>query len=196
MIIVSFVLEGFFPEIVPALSFRPHFFAQMPWTIVTALFMHASASHLLQNLFALGMFGIILEKIIGSRNFLLVYFAGGIAGNIAAYYFYPDSLSLGASGAIMAVIGALTVLRPKLVVYFGGPMPMIFLALMWITIDLVGIFSNDNIGHAAHLGGFALGAVYGFFARGKYSHEREVKKKVEVEISDDYLDAWERDYMK
>ena len=117
-------------------------------------------------------------------------------GNIASFFFYPNSLSLGASGAIMAVVGALTMLRPKLVLYIGGPLPMILLAFMWVVIDFVGIFSQDNIGHAAHLAGFGFGAIYGYAMRAKYSQEREIKKRAELEISDEYLDVWERKYMK
>lgn len=192
----AFILEAAFPQIISALSFRPPLFAEMPWTMITAMFMHANASHLLQNLFALGLFGIILERIIGSRNFIILYFAGGIAGNIASFYFYPDSISLGASGAIMAVIGALAVLRPKIMIYIGGPLPMVVLAIMWIFVDLIGLFSSDNIGHAAHLAGFAVGAAYGLIERDRYSQEKEVKKKAEIEISDEYLDAWEKEYMQ
>ena len=97
----------------------------------------------------------------------------------------------------MAIVGALTVLRPKLVLYIGGPLPMILLAFMWVVIDLVGIFSPDTgIGHAAHLAGFGFGAIYGYVMKGKYSQEREIKNRAELEISEEYLDAWERKYMK
>ena len=192
----AFVMEAVFPPIIRMLSFRPSLILVMPWTFITSSFMHADLSHLLQNMFALGLFGIILERVIGSRNFLVLYFSGAIAGNIAAFFFYPNSMSLGASGAIMAIVGALTVLRPKLVLYIGGPLPMILLAFMWVVIDFVGIFSQDNIGHAAHLAGFGFGAIYGYAMRAKYSQEREIKKRAELEISDEYLDVWERKYMK
>ena len=197
IICVAFVLEAVFPPIIKILSFRPSLVLAMPWTFITSSFMHADLSHLFQNMFALGLFGIILERVIGSRNFLVLYFSGAIAGNIAALFFYPNSLSLGASGAIMAVLGALTVLRPKLVLYIGGPLPMILLAFMWVVIDVVGIFSPDTgIGHAAHLAGFGFGAIYGYAMREKYSQEREIKKRAEVEVSEAYLSEWEKKYMK
>ncbi len=199
LVIISFafVMEAVFPQIIKILSFRPSLILAMPWTFITSSFMHADLSHLLQNMFALGLFGIILERVIGSRNFLVLYFSGAVAGNIAALFFYPNSLSLGASGAIMAIVGALTVLRPKLVLYIGGPLPMILLAFMWVVIDLVGIFSPDTgIGHAAHLAGFGFGAIYGYVMKEKYSQEREIKNRAELEISEEYLDAWERKYMK
>ncbi|MCK5333447.1 MAG: rhomboid family intramembrane serine protease [Candidatus Aenigmarchaeota archaeon] len=197
IIIVSFVMEAMFPQIIKMLSFKPSLILAMPWTIITSSFMHADLSHLLQNMFALGLFGIILERIIGSKNFLVLYFSGAVMGNIASFFFYPNSLSLGASGAIMAVVGALTMLRPKLVLYIGGPLPMILLAFMWVVIDLVGIFSPDTgIGHAAHLAGFGFGAIYGYVMKEKYSQEREIKNRAELEISEEYLDAWERKYMK
>ena len=94
-----------------------------PWKFITSIFLHGSLKHLIGNLFALLFFGFILEKTIGSNKFLGIYLASGILANLIAINFYPSSL--GASGAIMGIIGALTILRPMMNVWaFGLIMPM------------------------------------------------------------------------
>ena len=207
--IVVFILELTSPYIIPLFALNPSTIMQTPWTLVTAMFLHSPSvtlpdgatvlnlNHLLQNMVALGLFGILLEKIIGSKKFLALYLAAGIAGNLAGIIFYPNSISLGASGAIMGILGAVTVLRPKMVVFIGGPVPLILLSGMWILIDLVGFFAPiDNTGHAAHLAGFAAGIAYGIINRKQFAEDKEIKEKIDDELSDDELDAWEEKYMK
>jgi len=60
------------------------------WRFATAIFLHANITHLFYNLFALFFFGIALEKLIGSRKFLLVFFTSGIIANIISFNFYPS----------------------------------------------------------------------------------------------------------
>ncbi len=207
--IVIFILELISPYIIPLFALNPSTILQTPWTLVTAMFLHSTSTtlpdgatvlnlnHLLQNMVALGLFGILLEKIIESKKFLGLYLTAGVAGNIAGLIFYPNSISLGASGAIMGILGAITVLRPKMIVYFGAPIPLILLSGMWILIDLVGFFAPaDNTGHAAHLAGFAAGITYGLINRNHYSEDKEIKEKIDDELSDEELDAWEEKYMK
>ena len=95
----------------------------------------------------------------------------------------------------MAVLGALTILRPRMVVYFWGPIPLIVLTAIWILIDVAGLFAQDNIGHAAHLMGFAIGIIYGYTIKPKFSEEKEIKQKVDTIISDEELDEWEKEWM-
>ena len=207
--VVVFILELIFPLTIPAFALNPPDLISRPYMLVTAMFLHSTTvtlangstiinlNHLFQNMLALGLFGLLLEKIINSKDFLALYLVAGFAGNIAGAIFYPDSISLGASGAIMGVIGALTLLRPKMVVFIGGPIPLILLAGMWILIDLVGfLVPIDNTGHAAHLAGFAVGIAYGIMNRKRFSEEHEIKKKVEDDLSEKDLDSWENEYMK
>ena len=78
-----------------------------PWTWVTSLFIHASLLHILYNMLGLFFFGRSLENEIGSQKFLLVYFIGGFAASIASILVLPaEILSVGASGAVFAVIAA------------------------------------------------------------------------------------------
>jgi membrane associated rhomboid family serine protease len=80
------------------------------WQLVTSMFTHVDLWHLAMNLFALFLFGPALERIMGRVRFLLVYFLGGLTGSVAVFWLSnPDGATLGASGALYAVLGALIV---------------------------------------------------------------------------------------
>ncbi len=144
-------------------------------------------------MFALAMFGSILEKYIGSKKFLIVFFSAGIISSIADILFY--SATLGTSGAIFGLLGALTVIRPKQVVWaLGVPMYIVIAAFVWVGVDLAGLFSPDGTAHAAHLFGMGGGFASGFLLRSRYTEPKRPKKK-EI-ISDRELDEWEEKYMK
>jgi membrane associated rhomboid family serine protease len=167
-----------------------------PWRVLTHLFMHADLSHLYFNLFALAVFGSIFEKKVGSRVFLTVFFLGGLAASVADVIFYPSTL--GASGAIFAVLGALAIYRPKTVVWaIGVPMYVIIAFFIWISLDLLGMFQPDGIAHASHLAGMAYGGAYGFYLRKIRPQDKaEPEKKAEGLPSEKDLEAWESEWMK
>lgn len=169
-----------------------------PWTLITHMFMHGGYLHLFYNMFALALFGSILEKYVGYKTFLILFFVGGIFSSIADIMFY--NITLGASGAIFAVLGSLAALRPKLVVWaFGAPMYMIIAVILWTLIDLVGVFYPDNIAHFSHLFGLAFGVIYGLWLRtiNKEHKKKPSKKEKQKEIiSDEELDRWEEKWMK
>ena len=154
-----FILQSITPIIDKLFILFPPDILTRPWMIITAMFLHGNLNHLFQNMFALLMFGLSLEQIIGKKKFLFIYFITGIIGNIAGLFFYPLSPSLGASGAIMGIIGALTIISPFTVVYlFGMPRPLLFLSATWILVDITGMFfPQEGIGYAAHVFGFFSG---------------------------------------
>jgi len=84
------------------------------WRFVSAIFLHDGIIHLIYNLFALALFGFILEKLIGSKRFLIVFFASGIIANLIAVNFYNSSL--GVSGAIYGILGCLVILKPLMMI--------------------------------------------------------------------------------
>jgi membrane associated rhomboid family serine protease len=88
------------------------------WRFFTSIFLHGGFAHLLYNVFALALFGSMLERFIGSRRFLIVFFVTGILANVVSFNFYDSSL--GASGAIFGVIGALIAIRPLMFVWAFG----------------------------------------------------------------------------
>jgi uncharacterized protein len=163
-----------------------------PWRFVTAIFLHGGLGHLLYNLFALALFGFILEKTIGSEKFLLVFFVSGIIANLISINFYTSSL--GASGAIMGVIGTLAIIKPLMMVWaLGMILPMFVAAILWIVGDILGIFIQDGVGNIAHLSGMGIGILIGIFLRfGKKKNKAEMKFK----IPDYYIENWEDNYMR
>jgi len=166
------------------------------WRFLSAIFAHGSLVHLLYNLFALALFGSILEKIIGSRKFLLVFFASGIFANIIAVNFY--SASLGASGAVYGILGALTIMRPGMFVWaFGFPMPMFLAALFWIAGGVLGLFMPSQTGHIAHLSGIAVGFILGIFFKA-LRKQRRFRREAVIEAgepSEADMRRWEQSYM-
>jgi membrane associated rhomboid family serine protease len=163
-----------------------------PWILVTSIFLHGGMEHLMYNMLALGLFGLILESIVGSRRFILIFFATGIIASIGSAFFYEASL--GASGAIMGIIGALAVLRPKMMVWaMGVPMPLVVAAGLWAFIDLAGMFYPSQTANAAHLFGLAAGIVIGLKIRGRYFLKPKPKTMV---LNEKDIDEWEDEYMK
>ena len=88
--------------------------SSQPWTIVTALFIHDGIYHILFNMLTLYFFGMYVLALVGETRFFLVYFIGGIVGNALFMLFAPNSIAVGASGAIFALGGVLVVLVPRL----------------------------------------------------------------------------------
>ena len=130
------------------------------WRFVSAIFLHGSFVHLLYNVFALALFGSMLERLIGGKRFLVVFIATGILANIVSVNFY--SSSLGASGAIFGVIGALIVVRPLMVVWaFGLPMPLFLAGIIWAVGDVIGLFVPSDVANLAHLSGMVFGLIFG-----------------------------------
>ncbi len=163
-----------------------------PWILVTHMFLHTGLKHFAYNAFALVLFGLVLEKRVGSQNFLVIFFTSGALAGVASALFYQSAV--GASGAIMGIIGSLVMLRPMMVVWsLGAPMPIAIAAGVWTLFDLVGFSTPDNVAHAAHLAGLGLGLVIGLFLRENYG-DRKGRKEKDL-ISDEGHERWEREYM-
>jgi len=168
--VVVFIFQQIFPSITDYFSFAPTFAYSRPWTFITAIFLHAGITHLLFNMIALFFFGIYLEQRISKKNFIFIFFAAGIIGNIGYAISAPGSIipGLGASGAIYGIMGTLTALAPTTIVYVSGiPMPMFVAAIFWFVTEFSGLFIPSGIAHGAHLGGLFLGIVMGIYFRSK-----------------------------
>ena len=156
-------------------AFTPNMALAHPWTFVTAIFLHDTGNlfHILLNMFALWMFGPLLEAKIGQKRYFELYFATGILGNIGFMLLSsnPAVPGLGASGAIYGLLGALAVLEPNLVVYmfFMVPMPLWMAAIAWTLFNLAGTVFDlaGGIGYSAHLAGIVAGAIYAYTLRKK-----------------------------
>ena len=123
------------------------------WRLITAAFLHYGPIHLALNMLALYWFGRVLENVIGSLRFMLLYIACGLAGSAGALYLTPNSPTVGASGAIFGVLGALLVLERRGVIQSGGQI------LALIVLNLVLTFSLSGISIGGHIGGLIAGVV-------------------------------------
>jgi membrane associated rhomboid family serine protease len=125
------------------------------WRLVTAMFLHANILHLAVNMYSLYYVGSILEHVIGRWRFLLLYFASGVAGSAGALVWSPSQPSVGASGAIFGVLGALFVLERRGTIASGGQIAMLIVINLVITFTLSSFISVG--GHVGGLiGGIAL----------------------------------------
>ena len=161
------------------------------WRYLTAVFLHGGIVHLFYNLFALLLFGFVLERTIGSNRFLIVFLSSGIFANVIAVNFYDSSL--GASGAIYGILGMIAVLRPFMIVWaFGLLMPMFLAAILWAIGDILGAFGfgAQNVGNMAHLSGIGVGALIGILFKDK----KRIKKD-RIRIPENFVKEWERRYM-
>jgi membrane associated rhomboid family serine protease len=161
--IVVFILQTILPGFTDQFILIGSEVASRPWTLLTTIFLHGSFSHLLFNMYALFIFGPLVERAVGKRRFLILYFIGGLCASLAAT-FYPAAL--GASGAIMAVLGAVIILFPKMKVlfFFIVPMSMRTAGIIFAAIDILGLFhESSGIAHLAHLAGLAFGLIYAWY---------------------------------
>ena len=125
------------------------------WQIVTSVFAHEQALHIGFNMLALYFLGPMLENVLGRARFLALYLVSGIAGSAAVMLFAaPNTQSLGASGAVFGLMGALAVIALKV----RGQVQSI---MVWIGLNLVFTFTVGGISWQAHLGGLVAGALLG-----------------------------------
>ena len=135
------------------------------WRFLTSMFLHADAGHLAGNMLMLYLAGELVEKYVGKRKFAMLYFFGGISGSLlyALYEFmtgnYADSI--GASGAVFGLIGALLVI----VVCHRGRYGDITIGRMGFMIAymLYMGFRTSNVNNAAHIGGLLGGILLTMF---------------------------------
>jgi len=144
-------------------------------TIVTAMFMHASWSHIIGNMIFLWAFGPEMEDAMGRGRYLVFYLVGGMVAMLAQVLASPHSTvpNLGASGAIAAVMGGFLVTYPRdrirsiLVIFIFVKITFIPAGLLIGFWFLTQLFSAGQVAHAqtggvaylAHVGGFIFGAI-------------------------------------
>jgi membrane associated rhomboid family serine protease len=121
------------------------------WQIFTSFFTHVEVWHIATNMLALYFVGPALEQALGRVRFVLLYVVSGIVGSAGVMLFSdPHGMTLGASGAIFGILGAMAVVAHKV----GGDVRGI---LMWIGLNLVITFTIPNISWQGHLGGLVGG---------------------------------------
>ncbi len=140
-----------------------------PWPFLTSQFLHGDWLHLLGNMWMLWIFGDNVEDRLGRLRFLLFYVLGGVLAGVVHTLSMRDSLlpTIGASGAIAAVMGAYMVLYPRARIVTLLPIPLLFLTFdlpavvfmgLWMWLQVQGLLSGAGpIAWWAHVGGFLVG---------------------------------------
>jgi len=174
------LISGHHLEVMFDLSFKSDisWFMSEPWTLVTSMFMHSGITHLAFNMIFLLAIGLPLESRIGKLRFAVIYLLGGMIGTLT-FAALELSVSItyllvGASGAISALMGAMIMLYPReKIAFFMGPIltnqfTVAAMIMVWFALQLfLFVFDDSPIAYAAHLGGFAAGAVIGWAIRPK-----------------------------
>jgi membrane associated rhomboid family serine protease len=165
-------------------------------SILTSMFMHAGLMHLLGNMLYLWIFGDNVEDTLGHIRYLVFYIAGGFVASLTHIFLYPTSHvpTVGASGAIAAVLGAYLLLFPHRRVVTLIPLgffmqvariPAVFVLGIWFVLQLfqgamaLGMTQLGGVAFWAHIGGFVFGMLVGPLAR----------RRREPEL---YLNDWNR----
>ncbi len=133
------------------------------WRLVSATFLHGSLIHIFFNGYALYALGPESERIYGTRRFLALYFLAGIGGSVASYLFSPAP-SVGASGAIFGLMGALGLffyLNRQVLGAGARAQVQNIVAIGFINL-LIGFSSPGIIDNFGHLGGLLAGLIVGF----------------------------------
>jgi membrane associated rhomboid family serine protease len=125
------------------------------WRLITAAFLHYGPIHLGLNMLALYWYGPVLEQVIGRWRYLLLYVAAGLAGSAGALWLSPNAVTVGASGAIFGVFGALLVLERRGVIQSGGQI------LGLVILNLVFTFAISGLSLATGSAGISIGGHIG-----------------------------------
>jgi membrane associated rhomboid family serine protease len=145
-----------------------------PWylTILTSMFMHGGFLHIIFNMLFLWVFGNNVEDAMGRLKFLLFYLAGGAAAVYAQAVIDPSSTvpTIGASGAVAAVLGAYALLHPRarvytLFFYVIAPLPAFVVLAIWFLLQFLPALgqvtapdvAGESVAYMAHVGGFVFG---------------------------------------
>ncbi len=138
------------------------------WTLVTALFVHASYLHLFGNMLFLFVFGNTLEKMVGSRYYLMVFFIGGFTAFLLSMAFFPPKTEmLGASAAIFTLAACVMLMKPlKFSWLFMAPQGLV--AIIYFIYNAVIVTNpglipgyDPGVAYIAHVIGFTVGIPFG-----------------------------------
>ena len=163
--LLLFIVTSIVPTVLLYLGLIPVIISDRPWTIITSIFLHGGIWHILANMITLYFFGGYLCVLLGWKRFLIVFFLGGILGNVLYLLLgEPFSIAIGASGAVFALGGVLSVMRPRLRVFvFPIPIPL----PLWVAVigGFLIISFFPDVAWQAHLGGLVSGLAIGYFFR-------------------------------
>lgn len=126
------------------------------WRLLSSMFLHGGPMHLAMNVFGLLLAAVFVEPIYGRWKLFVIYFVAGICGSLASIWWYENTISAGASGAIFGLFGAVFALACMRVLDFRS------LSWLWMYIAVGLLFGlTGGVDNAAHLGGLVSGMIVG-----------------------------------
>jgi len=143
-----------------------------PWTLITYMFLHKDLFHMLMNMLVLYFGSQIFNQFLNEKKLLSIYLLGGLAGGflfVLAFNLFPvfeanvsNSIALGASASVMAILVAAAAYVPNFVVrlMFIGNVKLKYIAMVYFLMDIVRIQGSNSGGHIAHIGGAILGFLF------------------------------------
>jgi membrane associated rhomboid family serine protease len=177
--LISFVIQNIIGKYTYFSYFAlvPSDILSRPWILITHMFLHADGLHILFNMMFLFFFGPELERRVGGKRFLLIYFISGLVAALG-YSFWTlfvlqtNGSAIGASGALFGIFACLAILAPDIIVYvYFIPMKITYALIFFALLDLLFIGSSgDLIARSAHLSGVVAGLMIGKYLKntGKY----------------------------
>jgi rhomboid protease GluP len=140
-------------------NYAPRTTTGQGWRLLSNVFVHIGVVHVAMNMIGLWQIGFLVERLLGNRGFLAVYFFSGVCGSLASVLWNPFVVSAGASGAVFGVYGALLayLLRHRGSIPGAVLQPLLRSALIFVGLNVVYGFQAKGIDMAAHVGGFVAG---------------------------------------
>jgi membrane associated rhomboid family serine protease len=162
--IVAFIATAAIQPLYLNLALVPPLVFTRPWTLFSYMFLHAGLGHLFFNMIGLFFFGPRLEVRLGGKDFLWLYFLGGIGGAVFSFFFAPSAMVVGASAAVYGVLLGFAMYWPHERIYIWAvlPVPAWLLAAILVVMSLYSGVSGaqSRTAHFAHLGGLVFGFLY------------------------------------
>ncbi|RJS81014.1 rhomboid family intramembrane serine protease [Candidatus Bathyarchaeota archaeon] len=141
------------------------------WQLFTAMFIHADLLHLFGNMLFLLIFGLRAEELFSTPEYFLIYLLSGLTGNLLTLLLGPQLVSVGASGAIFGMFGAVAI-------YVRRAIGQSILSALMYAFFLLMISWGPNVNFLAHLGGLVAGLLIGYLLA--------VKRKFKVVYAYEY----------
>lgn len=136
-----------------------------PWRLITCAFLHGGLSHIAFNMYALKIIGSEVEGVYGKVKYIAIYLISALGGSIFSYLFNANSISVGASGAIFGLLGAMIIFGIRHKSKIGKAYIMNLFKVLLINI-FIGV-TLSNIDNGAHIGGLVFGCISALVMRDK-----------------------------
>lgn len=130
------------------------------WRLLTSMFLHGGIMHLFLNISGLVIAAIFVEPLLGRKKYFILYILSGLCGSLASIWWYPNTISVGASGAIFGLYGAILGLLLTNAFPEGGKKGILMMIGIYVGINLLWGLTG-GIDNAAHIGGLLSGALIG-----------------------------------